>query len=139
MRPLSERDKRTVRIAAIGIVVYLAVFFGARLVRLFDKGRRDYVQLLQEARVLKRQLEPYADKVLAVQKFMDQFHMDPAKLSRATVVADASASIQRAAMAGAVQLRPVRETPARSSNHELGQIPLESTGQTSAVLGFLSR
>src|SRR5205814_5630243 len=139
MPTLSERDKRTVRIAALGITVYLAVFFGARVWRFFDQSRRDYVQLVQEATMLKRHLEPYADKVLAVQKLMDQFHLDPAKLSRAAVVADASAAIQRAAMAGAVQLGPVRETPARSSNKELAQIQLEGTGQTSAVLGFLSR
>ena len=42
-------------------------------------------------------------------------------------------------MSGAVQLGPVRETSARVSNKELAQIQLEGTGQTAAVLGFLSR
>ncbi len=139
MRTLTDREKRTVRIATVGIAVYLVVFFGARIWGFLDKGRRDYVQLVQEARILRHQLDPYADKVIAVQKLMDQFHLDPAKLSKATVVADASAAIQKAAMTGAIQLGPVRETPARSSNKELAQIQLEGTGQTSAVLGFLSR
>jgi len=139
MRTLTDREKRTVRIAAVGIAVYLVVFFGASIWRFFDKGRRDYLRLVQEARILGHQLEPYADKVAAVQKLMDQFHMDPAKLSKATVVADASAAIQKAALTGAIQLGPVRETPARSSNRELAQIQLEGTGQTAAVLGFLSR
>src|SRR2546425_8475139 len=38
MRTLTAREKRTVRIAAMGIAVYLVVFFGARVWRWFDKG-----------------------------------------------------------------------------------------------------
>ena len=139
MRTLTESEKRTIRIAAVGVAVYLGVFFGARVWRFFDTGRRNYVQLVQEARLLRQQLEPYADKVAATRKLMDHFRMDPARLSKAAVVAEASAAIQQAALNGAIQLGPVRETPARSSNKELAQIQLEGTGQTAAVLGFLSR
>jgi len=139
MRTLTAAEKRTIRIATLGIALYLAVFFGVRFWRFFDKGRRDYVRLVQDARMLRQQLEPYADKVLAVQKLMDHFQMDPLKLSKATVVAEASAAIQKAALTAAIQLGPVRETPARASNKELAQIQLEGTGPTAAVLAFLSR
>src|SRR5437773_38195 len=30
MRPLTDREKRTVRIATLGIAIYLTIFFGAR-------------------------------------------------------------------------------------------------------------
>ena len=31
MRTLTEPEKRTIRIAAVGVAVYLGVFFGARV------------------------------------------------------------------------------------------------------------
>jgi hypothetical protein len=139
MRALTQREKRTVRIAGIGIAIYLVLFFGAGAWRRFDQGRRDYLQLVRDARLLRRQLQPYEDKALAAQRLMAHFHFDPAKLTNATLVIEASAAIQRAAMSGGIQLGPIRETSSRASNKELAQMQLEGTGPASAVLALLSR
>ena len=137
MRAISDREKRTIRIAAAGIAIYLALFFGARIWKSFDQGRRDYLNLVREAGILRQQLEPYQDQAVAVQKWMDEFRLDPAKLTKATVVAEASAAIQKAAAGGRIQLGPIHETPARVANTELSQMQLEAAGPVPAVLAFL--
>jgi hypothetical protein len=70
---------------------------------------------------------------------MESLRLDPAKLSRTSVVAEASSAIQKAAMSGGVQVGPVRESPARPSSKELASVQLEGTGPVSAVMGLLNR
>ncbi len=70
---------------------------------------------------------------------MEEFHLDPAKLSKASAVAEASSAIQKAAAAGGVQGGPIRESPGRSSSKELASIKLEGSGQLPAVTSFLHR
>ena len=139
MRELTAREKRTVRIGAAAIVIYLALFLGVQGWKSFSKKRSDYQQLVKEAQNLKQEIQPYESKVLLVKKLMENFHLDPAKLNKATVVAEASAAIQKAAMTGGVQLGAVREESARGSTKELATVKLEGGGQVAAVLGFLSR
>jgi len=138
MRPLSDREKRTVRFAGIGIAIYLALFGGFQSWKFFEKKRADYRQLAQEAQTLRQHVKLYRDKVLVVKKMMDDFHFDPATLNKETVVSDASAAIQRAAKAGGLQLGPIRETPTRGAGKSLATVQLESTGQVPAVLTFLA-
>lgn len=137
-RSLTDREKRTVRIAGIGIAIYLALFGGFEFWKYFDQKRTDYHRLVLEARDLRQKTLPYRDKVLVVKKLMDDFHMDPARLKRETVVSDASAAIQKAAKAGGVALGPIRETAARGSGGALATMQLESSGQVPAVLSFLA-
>jgi hypothetical protein len=68
---------------------------------------------------------------------MDGFHLDPAKLQKASVVADASAAIQNRAKSGGVQLGPIRESLTRSTGKGLATVQLEGSGQVPAVLAFL--
>jgi hypothetical protein len=138
MRPLTDREKRTVRLAGIGIAIYLVLFGGFQVWKFFEKRRADYRQLAQEAQNLRRQVQPYEDKVLVVQKMMDDFHLDPAKLKRETVVSDASAAIQKAARAGGLQLGPIRESPTRGAGKSLATVQMESSGPVPAVLTFLA-
>jgi hypothetical protein len=138
MRPLNDREKRTIRFAGIGIAIYLALFGGFQVWKFFDQKRSDYRQLAHEAQNLRRQARPYRDKVLVVKKLMDEFHMDPAGLKKEMVVSDASAAIQHAARAGGLQLGPVRESPARGSGKTLATVQMESSGQVPAVLAFLA-
>ncbi len=135
MRPLTDREKRIVRFAGAGIVIYLALFYGCQF---FQKKRADYRQLVVAAQDLRRQIQPYQDKALVVKKLMEEFHMDPAKLKKETVVSDASAAIQKAAKAGGLQLGPVRESPTRGAGKALATVQLESSGQVPAVLTFLA-
>ena len=139
MRALTEREKRTVRFAVAAIAVYLVLFFGVRVWRQMEAKRSDYEWLVVDARRLKRDLLPYENRVLLNQKLKGELRMDPAKLSRATVVAEASSAIQKAASSGKVQLGPMRENPARSSAKELSSIQLEGSGPVPAVMEFLQQ
>lgn len=138
LRSLSDREKRTVRIAGIGIAIYLVLFGGFEVWKYFDQKRADYRQLVREAYDLRQKTLPYGDKALLAKKLMDDFHMDPARLKRETVVSDASAAIQNAAKTGGVALGPIRETAARGSGGALATIQLEGSGQVPAVLSFLA-
>ncbi len=137
-RTLNDREKRLVRYASIGIAIYLALFGGFKVWTFFEKKRTDYLKLAQEARDLRKQTDPYKDKVLVVKKLMEDFHMDPAKLKKDTVVSEASAAIQKAAKSGGLQLGPIRESPAHGSGLMLATMQLESSGQVSAILTFLA-
>jgi len=135
---LTDREKRTLRFAGIGIAIYLALFGGFEVWKYFQTKRADYLQLAQEARSLREHTLPYREKVLVVKKLMEDFHMNPAQLKKTTVVANASAAIQQAAKAGGVALGPIRETPARGSATTVATMQLESSGQVTAVLSFLA-
>ncbi len=136
---LSDREKRTVRYAALGIGAYLVLFCGWKTMGFLNARRAEYRKQVQQAETLRAEIQPYDDKVLVVKKLMDGFHMDPAKLTKATVVAEASAAIQRAAMGGGVMVGAIRETTARASASELASLQLEVVGPVTAITGFLNR
>jgi len=139
MRTLNESEKRTVRYAGIGIAIYLAIFGGYKTWKFFEKRRADYRQLVTQAQNLKAEVKRYEAKIVVVTNLMEKFHMDPAKLTKATVVAEASAAIQKAAVSGGIQLGPVRESPARPSSKELASVQFEGSGPVQAAMGLLHR
>jgi hypothetical protein len=139
MRTLTQREKRTVRLGGAAIAIYLLLFCCVQGWKFLAKKHSDYQQLLTEARDLRRKVDLYQSKVQHIQKLMEAFHMDPAKLTRATVLAQASAAIQTAALGGGVQIGPVRESPARPSSKELGSIQLEAAGPAPALLKFVQQ
>ncbi len=137
MRPLTDRERRTLRFGGIAVAVYLVLFFGLQAWKYAERQRRDYQALLAEAAVWSDRLQVYDDKVESAKQLMEQFRFDPAQLSRTTLVAEASAAIQRTAMQGGVMLGPVRETASRTPGKELSGIQLEATGPPPALLAFL--
>ncbi len=136
---MSPREKRTVRLASTAIAIYLVIFFGWSGWKHLEAKRSEYQRLLIEAQALKRELQPYENKVLLTQKLKEAFRMDPHKLSRTTLVAEASAAIQQAAGSGGIQVGPIRESPARSSAKELVSMQLEGVGPVPAVITLLHR
>jgi hypothetical protein len=139
MRTLTLHEKRTVRFGAAAIVIYLLLFGGFQVWKYFAKSRAEYQKLVIQADALKGEVRLYDDRVLVAKKLMESLRLDPAKLSRTSVVAEASSAIQKAAMSGGVQVGPVRESPARPSSKELASVQLEGTGPVSAVMGLLNR
>lgn len=137
MRPLSPRERRTVRIGVIGVVCYLLIFFGLQGWKKIDANRQRYTELVREVQVLKQQSKVYDDRALVLKKLMEEFRMDPARLSRTTLVAQASAAIQSAARAGGVQIGPMREGAGRTANKEAASIQLEALGPPPGLLKFL--
>ena len=139
MRTLTDREKQTIRRAAWAIGIYLVLFCGFKAWRIFATERADYLKLVDEAVALRLKIAPYQDKAAVLKTMMENFHLDPAKLSRATIVGEASSAIQKAAVSSGIQVGPVRESPARSSARELASVSFEGTGPVPAVTGLLNR
>lgn len=139
MRPISDRDKRTLRLASMGLGIYLALFFGLRGWKSLEAGRAEYQSQLLEAQRLKQELLLYADKTERVEQLRKTFRFDPMTLARTSLVAQASAAIQKAAAAGQLQLGPIRESAGRPSTKELSSMQLEATGPVPAVVKWLHR
>ena len=128
-----------IRLAGMGLAIYLALFGGYKVWKFFERQRTDYRNLVAEAEGLKQEVKRYEAKIAVTKKLMESFHMNPAKLTRTTVVAEASAAIQKAAKEGGFQLGPVRESPPRPSSKELASIQLEGSGPVLATIGLLNR
>jgi hypothetical protein len=137
MRTLTPREKRTLRLGAAALAIYLAVFGFLQGGKFFGKKRSDYQALVKEAEVLSQEIKRYQAKCRVTQKLMEDFKMEPLKLSRPVVVAQASAAIQKAALGLGVMVGPVRELPGRPANRELASLQLEAMGPLPSLLKFL--
>jgi hypothetical protein len=136
---MTPREKRTVRLGAIVIIFMFAAFIGFQAWKMGSRQRVEYRQLLKEAQDLKTEVKRYDDRIAVVKKLMENFHMDPARLVKTTVVAEASSAIQKAAAGGGFQLGPIRETPTRAAGRELASIQFEGSGPVKAASGLLQR
>jgi hypothetical protein len=139
VRELNPQEKLTVRIAGVVLIIFFVGLGGSSAWKFLQGRRLEYNQLVLEAQNLRAELRPYETKAQTTTTLMEKFQMDPAKLNKATVVADASAAIQKAAMTGGIQLGPIRESPARTAAKELTSIQMDGTGQVQAIMTFLSR
>ena len=139
MATLSEHDQRILRIGGIAIALYLILFFRLRIWKNLESRRTAYQQLIVDAQRVKRDLQPYENRMLLTEKLEETYKLNPAKLSRASVVAEASAAIQKAAASGQVQLGPIRESAARPSAKELTSMQLEGVGPAPAIVALLHR
>jgi len=139
MRPLTDREKRTLRFGGIGIGIYLLVFGGMQAAKFLEKKRSDYQRLVTEATSLKSEIRLYEDKAAALKKMMEAFNLDPARLYRTTAVAEASAAIQNTAASTGVMVASIRESPARSASKELASIQMEAVGPAPAITTLLGR
>ena len=138
MRTLTDHEKRTVRRAGIGIAIYLVLFGGFEAWKFLEKRRVDYRQMISEAQDLRVKIQTYQAKAITVKKMMEDFHLDPAKLSRDTIVGEASSAIQKAAQSSGVQIGTVRES-ARGSGDEVASMQFEGSGPVPAITGLLNR
>lgn len=136
-RQLTPKEKRTIRIAAVCVTIYLALFYGPVVRNYFSARRAAYDRLVQQARDLRDFIKPYEEKIATATNLMDRFRMDPVKLKRSSVVAEASAAIQQAALSEKVVVGPIRETPGRASAKEAGSIQFEGSGPIVAVMDLL--
>ena len=136
---MTERDKKTVRFAAIGIVVYLAAFAGFKMWRKGASGQDDLQTLTRKAERLQEDVRTLENKALLFDKLSELYAFDPRKIKKETLVADASAAIQSAAQQGGIQLGPIRESPSRSSGRDLTTIQVEGSGAVPAALGLLHK
>lgn len=136
MRELTQRERWLVRRAVPALAVFLVLWF---VFQPLQKRRAEYNKLVKDAQTLRDRIQPYGPRAEMIRKLMDEFQMDPARLTQATVVGEASAAIQKAAVSSGMQVGPVREDPARGAGGELALVQFESTGPVPATMGFLQR
>ena len=137
---MTERDKKTLRIGAIIVVIYLSGFFGYKTLKGGKSGREDYAALVKRAQALQGQVREQENQVLLFEKLSTSSKLDPRKIKKETLVADASAAIQSAAQQGGIQLGPIRETPGRgSTSRELSTFQVEGTGPVPATMGLIHK
>src|SRR5215469_4922874 len=139
MRKLNQREQRTIRYGGIGIGIYLLLFIAFHIWKTLEQKRSDYKDLVQQARSLKSEIENYQTRALVAQKLMDEYHVNPARLSEESVVAQASAAIQTEASADGVAVGTIRESLSQSSNLELASIHIEGSGKVPGMLKLLDR
>lgn len=89
---LTPRDRRTLRLAGMGLGAYLLLFGGWTIVNFLGQRRTAYRQLQREASDQKTRLELYDSRVVRLHRLMDAAQMDPAQLSKPKLVARASAA-----------------------------------------------
>ncbi len=139
MRTLTSHEKNSLRRAIIFIGIYLVLFCGYKMWTVLNHRRAEYVQLLGDAKTLGLQIDKYKARADVVKSLMDESHLDPAKLSRETIVGEASSAIQKAASAGGVQIGTVRESASRGTGDEVAQMQFEGSGPVPAVTALLDR
>ena len=136
---LSQRDRRTLRYGGIAIAAYLVLFYGLLGWKKLESRRADYQRLVTEARDMKQRLDPYATKLLLIEKLRGTSGVDPSKLTRATIVAQASADLQQAAGMDGIKLGPVRETPGSANKKELTSMQFEAVGPVKAIASLIHK
>jgi hypothetical protein len=139
MRPLSDYEKRSIRRATIAVAIYLLLFCGFKMWQFLHHRRAEYVQLVADAQALKVKVETYQQRADVVKRMMEDYHLDPAKLSRETIVGEASSAVQKAAASSGVAVGAVRESASRGNGDEIATMQFEGSGQVMAVTGFLNR
>jgi hypothetical protein len=137
MANLSQREKRTVRIAGLGLAAYLILFCGFQAWRALEARRATYEQMLIDARRVAAEVVPYENRVLLTEKLKRSFRFDPRTQTQASLVAEASAAIQNAARSGGIKVGTLRESSARPSARELASMQFEGMGPVPAILALL--
>jgi len=136
-RALTPQEKRTIRLAGIGLAVYLTLFGGFMLVKALDRSRADYRAEVAEARALRDKIQTYRDKADLIGDLMERYHMDPTRLSRTNVIAEASAALQKAATEAGISPGTIRESAARGTGKEIASIQLEGAGNVQGLMSLL--
>lgn len=139
MPSLTAREKRTIRYATAGLAIYLALFGGVKFWKFLDHRRADYLQEVAETSRLKSEVKTDTYNAAMVKQMMDDFHLEPATLSTNSVVAGASAAIQKAITSGGLKPGPIRESAGRSSKKEIASIQFESTGPVEGTISLINR
>jgi len=134
---ISERDKRTLRFGGIAIVAYLFLFYGVMGFKKLETRRAGYLELKRNAQGIRQMMDPYETKLLLIEKLRGTSGVDPSKLTRETVVALASADIQKVALSSRLKVASIREAAGNSTGRELAAMRMEAAGPVNSVMGLL--
>jgi hypothetical protein len=139
MPQFTANDVRTLRRAGFALAIYLVLFFGFNAWRRLESSRTAYAQLITRLEREQRDARNAENKVLLFEKLRDSYGLDPRRLPKEALVAEASSAIQRAAREGGFELGPMRETPGRANGRELSSIQFEGVGPLPVALALVHK
>jgi hypothetical protein len=136
-RPLTPREKRTLRLGFGGLAVYLVLFYGTKGWSWLEARRAEYAAVGLSAEQVQLEILREQSKALRLQNLKTETRIDLAKLSEETAVGEARGAIQKAAQACGLQISSAKESPGRGAGGDLATIQLEGLGPSPGVLQFL--
>lgn len=134
---ITDRDKRTIRIASIGLAIYLVLFFGFRAWKGLEQSRAGFQTLVKKVESEQIKAREQENDLLRFEKLRDEYRLDPRNLPKETLVAEAAAAIQDAARQGGFALTSIRENDGRPTARELSTIQLDGMGQVEKALNLI--
>ncbi len=137
MQKLSDRERRTVRIALGVLAVYLVFFYGVEGWGRLVAWEQSYQTLRDEATALQAKVLTARDRQARRRKYREVFGMDPASLDDTTLVSEAGTAVSEAAKTHGVGLGPSKETSSSVASGQLAVVQTEGQGTVSAVARFL--
>lgn len=137
MRNLSPRERRTIRVAGIAVLLYLAAFFGFRTWRWLEGVRARASDLRATALEIDTEWLREQSKLRRYQALREKSRLDPSALVKDTLVSAAWEAMESCATARQLQLGPAREAPGRGSAHQLRVFQFDGVGPTQNAMEFL--
>lgn len=134
---LTDREKRTIRIASVLVVLYLAVFYGSEGWQVLRSIEDRYEQKKAEAEQLTLRLLKEKKKQKQLRELREAIGIDLERLDGETLVGEARVAIQTIAKTHGVGLGPSKESPARSGSRDLAVIHLEGQGTVLGISKFV--
>jgi hypothetical protein len=138
-RPLTSREKRTVKIGVIAAAAYLLLFYGSKGWRWLEAKRAECAEVAIEAEKLKLEILREEVKAKRLKTLREGSRIRLEGLREETVVGEARGAIQGAAQAAGFQIASSRESPGRGAGKELATFQLEGQGPAGAGLLFLHK
>ncbi len=137
MMKLTDRDRRTLRIASVLTIAYLVVFYGSAGWQGLRSMEDRYEQKKIEVEQLTVRLLKEKKKQKEVRELRTTLGIDLTQLDDETLVGEARVAIQAIAKTHGIGLGPSKESPARSGATELAVIHLEGQGTVLGVSKFV--
>lgn len=134
---MTDHDKKVIRFACIGLIAYLAIFYGRGAFSGLEAKRAAYMNARNEAKEFHKKLKPYETQLLLLEKLRKDRQINLEELNSDTLVADASTAIQIAANQCGVALGPLQETPSRGDASTLTMFRLSGEGPIDGVVNLI--
>ncbi len=139
LESLSEKDRKTLRYGAVIIVVYLSLFYGRSILAAFESSRVAYFEQLEQAEDLEEIFRSYENKVLKIEKYRDQYHLNVRALSNTNLVGNAGRALQELVKQSKFKIGQVRETLASGGSANAATFQVEGSGPLKSLMPLLHR
>ena len=136
---MSQKDKRTLLIGGAFIVIYLSLFYGNKLLGLFEGERRAYFEKFEEAQQLGDLFKSYETRVMKIEKLRDQYNLNVKTLESTNLVGNAGRAIQDLVKNSQYKMGQIREVAGRGGQGVAATLQIEGTGPLKSLMPLLHR